>query len=203
MRRLPLLPTAIVAFAVPALGMLGVWQLQRAEWKEALLERLAANAQAPAIDKPADLMSRREELSFRRVRTICREIRPWPPSAARSVDGRAGYRQQIWCHEGLGEPLLVSIGVAANPALKVMPASGAMFTGPLVPRNGRPPEDPPFVLIADTPVAPLVAEAPPTLAGVPNNHRAYAAQWFLFAGILMVIYGLWLRQRPRKMAPPG
>jgi surfeit locus 1 family protein len=93
MRRLPLLPTAIVALAVPALLMLGVWQLQRAEWKQALLERLGANAQAPVIDKPADLMTRRDELSFRRVRTICREIRPWSPSAARSVEGRAGYRQ--------------------------------------------------------------------------------------------------------------
>ena len=202
MRRLPLLPTAIVALAVPTLVMLGVWQLQRAEWKEGLLERLAANAQAPVIAKPADLMSRREELSFRRVRTRCREIRPWSPSAARSVDGRAGYRQQIWCHEGQGEPLLVSIGVAANPALKVMPASGAVFTGPLVPRTGRPPEDPPFVLIAEAPVAPLAAEAPPTLAGIPNNHRAYAVQWFLFAAILVVIYGLWLRQRGGEPAPP-
>jgi surfeit locus 1 family protein len=99
--------------------------------------------------------------------------------------------------------LLVSLGVAPNPALKAMPAPGAVFTGPLVPRNGRSPEDPPFVLIADAPLAPLAAEAPPTLAGIPNNHRAYAVQWFLFAGILVVIYGLWLRQRPRKMAPPN
>lgn len=203
MIRPPLLPTAIVALAVPALVMLGVWQLDRAEWKAGLLERLAANVQAPAIDKPADLMSRRDELSFRRVRTTCREVRPWSPSAARSVDGRAGYRQQIWCHEGQGEPLLVSLGVAANPALKVMPAPGATFTGPLVPRNGRLPEDPPFVLIADTPVTPLAAEAPPTLEGIPNNHRAYAVQWFLFAGILAVIYGFWLRQRATKAAPPA
>ena len=202
MRRPPLLPTAIVALAVPALAMLGVWQLDRAQWKEALLGRLAANAQAPVIAKPADLMARRSELSFRRVSTICREVRPWPPSAARSVDGRAGYRQQIWCHEGQGEPVLVSLGVAANPALKVVPAPGAVFTGPLVPRNGHSPEDPPFVLIAEAPVAPLAAEAPPTLAGIPNNHRAYAVQWFLFAGILMMIYGVWLRQRPKKTAPP-
>lgn len=202
MKRPPLLPTAIVALAVPALAMLGAWQLDRAEWKEALLGRLAANAQAPVIAKPGDLMARRSELSFRRVSTTCREVRPWPPSAARAVDGRAGYRQQIWCHDGQGEPLLVSLGVAANPALKVAPAPGAVFTGPLVPRNGRSPEDPPFVLIAEAPVAPLAAEAAPTLAGIPNNHRAYAVQWFLFAGILMVIYGIWLRQRPKKTAPP-
>ena len=201
MNRPPFLPTAIVALAVPALAMLGVWQLERAEWKAGLLERLAANAQAPAIGKPADLMSRRDEFSFRRVRTTCREVRPWSPSAARSVDGRAGYRQQIWCHEGQGEPLLVSLGVAANPALKVMPAPGATFTGPLVPRSPRSPEDPPFVLIAEAPVAPLAAEAPPTLDGIPNNHRAYAVQWFLFAAILAVIYVVWLRQRVRKSAP--
>lgn len=202
MRRLPILPTAIVALAVPVLVMLGVWQLERAEWKEEMLERLAANAQAPATSPPADLTARRDEFSFRRVRTTCSEVRPWSPSAARSVEGRAGYRQQILCREGQGEPLLVSLGVAANPALKVLPAPGAVFTGPLVPRSGRSPADPPFVLIAESPVAPLVAEAPPTIAGIPNNHRAYAVQWFLFAGILVVIYGLWLRQRGGEPAPP-
>lgn len=202
MRRLPLLPTLLVAVAVPTMIGLGVWQLQRAEWKAELLARLAANATAPAIDRPADLGGNRDELSFRRVRTICREVRPWQPSAARGVDGRAGYRQQIWCHEGQGEPLLISIGVAANPTLQVRPPAGTVFTGPLVPRGGRPPEGPPFVLIAETPLAPLVAEAPPTLATIPNNHRAYAVQWFLFALVLSAIYGVYLRQRGKQKPSP-
>lgn len=197
MKGLPFLPTAIVALAVPTMILLGVWQLQRAEWKAGLLDQLAANAAAPAIAKPANLDSRRDALSFRRVRTMCREVRPWSPSAARDIDGRIGYRQQIWCHEGQGEPLLVSIGVASSPTVAAAVAPGTTFTGPLVPRAGRPPDDPMFVLIADTPVPPLAAEAPPTLASLPDNHLAYAVQWFLFALTLAVIYALYLRQRPR------
>jgi surfeit locus 1 family protein len=195
MRRLPIIPTLIVALAVPAMVVLGIWQLQRAEWKAGLLARLAANAEAPVIAKPADLTTGRDALSFRRVHTVCREIRPWPPSAARAVSGRAGYRQQIWCHEGDGEPLLVSLGVAPNPATQIAVAPGARFTGPLVPRDDRDADAPPFVLIAETPVPPLAPEAPPTPDAIPDNHRAYAVQWFLFAVVLVGIYGFWLRQR--------
>ena len=195
MKRLPLLPTLIVALAVPMMIALGVWQLQRAEWKEGLLARLEANTRAPVIDRPVDLAANREALSFRRVRTICREVRPWEPSAGRSIDGRAGYRQQIWCGEGAGDPLLVSVGVTANPAQRPMPSAGAAFIGPLVPRDGHPAGEPAFVLIAETPVAPLAAEAPPTLESIPNNHRGYAVQWFLFAVVLLGIYGIYLRQR--------
>jgi surfeit locus 1 family protein len=32
---------------------------------------------------------------------------------------------------------------------------------------------------------------------VPNNHLAYAVQWFLFAGVAAVIYALALRRRTR------
>lgn len=195
MKRLPLLPTLIVAIAVPIMIALGVWQLQRADWKEGLLARLEANTRAPLIDRPTYLAADRDRLSFRRVRTICREVRPWEPSAGRSVDGRAGYRQQVWCGEGAGDPLLVSVGVTANPAQRPMPPAGTAFTGPLVPRDGRPAREPTFVLIAETPVAPLAAEAPPTLDSIPNNHRGYAVQWFLFAAVLTGIYFIYLRQR--------
>ena len=44
----------------------------------------------------------------------------------------------------------------------------------------------------------LEASAPPSLDSIPNNHRSYAIQWFLFAGIAALIYGLALRQRWQK-----
>ena len=37
MRRLPILPTIIVAAAVAVMIGLGIWQLQRAEWKNRLI----------------------------------------------------------------------------------------------------------------------------------------------------------------------
>ena len=41
----------------------------------------------------------------------------------------------------------------------------------------------------------LQPSAPPALASIPNSHRGYAVQWFLFAAIAALIYGLALRQR--------
>ena len=52
-RRLPVLPTILVAMAVAVMIGLGVWQVQRAQWKEALLERYASAGQQPAMAWPA------------------------------------------------------------------------------------------------------------------------------------------------------
>ena len=52
-RRLPIFPTIVVAAAVAIMIGLGMWQLQRAEWKEALLARYAA-AEKVAADRLAD-----------------------------------------------------------------------------------------------------------------------------------------------------
>jgi cytochrome oxidase assembly protein ShyY1 len=49
----------------------------------------------------------------------------------------------------------------------------------------------------------LEPSAPPSLATISNNHLMYAVQWFLFAGIALIIYVLALRQRNRKAAPKG
>ncbi len=191
MRRLPLLPTLLVLVAVPVMIGLGVWQLQRADWKEALLVRLATNMQAPVVDKPAVFAGREDELSFRRVSTTCREVRPWQPSAARAVTGAAGYRQAIWCSEGQGDPVIVSLGVALDPSTRVAVPAGTAFIGPLVPRGSQPS----FLLVAETPVPPLAKEAPPTPESIPNNHMAYALQWFFFAATLLAIYVIYLRRR--------
>ena len=51
------------------------------------------------------------------------------------------------------------------------------------------------MLIAGEPVPGLKPLAPPNVADVPNNHLAYAVQWFFFAGIAAIIYVLALRKR--------
>ena len=43
----------------------------------------------------------------------------------------------------------------------------------------------------------LQPSAMPSLDMIPNNHRSYAIQWFLFAGAALVIYVLALRKRLR------
>jgi cytochrome oxidase assembly protein ShyY1 len=44
-------------------------------------------------------------------------------------------------------------------------------------------------------LAGLEPSAPPSVESIPNNHRAYAVQWFLFAAIAVLVYGLALRGR--------
>jgi surfeit locus 1 family protein len=58
-------------------------------------------------------------------------------------------------------------------------------------------------LVAATPGPGLTASAPPSPDTIPNNHFSYAIQWFLFAGIAVVIYVLALRGRWRKAAANG
>jgi len=50
-------------------------------------------------------------------------------------------------------------------------------------------------LVADPPMAGLEASARPDPSELPNNHLSYAGQWFLFALVALVIYGLALRKR--------
>ena len=52
--------------------------------------------------------------------------------------------------------------------------------------------------MADEALPPLLPSAPPTIDTIPNNHLSYAVQWFSFAAILAIIYGLWMR---RRLAP--
>lgn len=199
MKRLPLLPTLIVLIAVPTMIALGFWQLRRAEWKEGLLARLEANANAPLIDAPAALAADKDALSFRRVRAVCTGIVDAAPTAARTADGTTGYRQLVRCERAGAEPLLVSLGVATDPTARVGVAPGASFTGRLVPRDGTPV----FLLVSEVPVGALAAEAPPGPDTISNSHRGYAVQWFLFALVLLVIYGAYLRRRegPATIVP--
>ena len=48
----------------------------------------------------------------------------------------------------------------------------------------------------------LNANTPPSLDAIPNNHLAYAVQWFLFAGVAGVIYVIALRRQARRVDQP-
>jgi surfeit locus 1 family protein len=51
------------------------------------------------------------------------------------------------------------------------------------------------MLVADVPASGMAASAPPSVDSIPNNHLAYAVQWFIFAGVALAIYCLALRRR--------
>ena len=166
--RLPLLPTLIVAAAVATMIGLGVWQLQRAEWKEGLIAELAASD------------------AYRPASVSCTTAGKPEVRAGRSAAGQTGYRYLIRC----GETLL-DIGWSQRPnAISDLRRSGT-FTG--VYSAGEAGDR--RILVLGEPIPPLAASGLPSPADLPNNHRMYAIQWFFFALAAAVIYILALRRR--------
>jgi cytochrome oxidase assembly protein ShyY1 len=208
MRRLPILPTLVVAAAVAAMIGLGVWQLQRAAWKDRLLSQYAAAAAMPALDldplldgAPAELPS----LAFRRVLVTCRARDADPDlRGGRRRDAGAeaggGYSYFVPCRpgaSGLAGRLRVNAGWSPLPDDDLRLTLDGLVAGTLGPVEG----DAPIVLTAATGSPPLAPSVAPSIADVPNNHLFYAWQWFFFAAAAASIYALALRARRPK--PPS
>lgn len=203
MSRLPLIPSVLVGLAIAAMIALGLWQLQRRDEKEALLARLAANMGKPAIAFP--IAATGDAPLFRRSSVMCLEPVAWRTQGGRGIKGTNGFRQIATCRTGAEGPgVLVDVGVTANPdfkpAWKGGEVTGTITTAPdhrplIVALTDRQPRA--LMLIADQPAPGLEASAKPDLASIPNNHLAYAVQWFLFAIVAAVIYVLALRRRQR------
>ncbi|HKY80447.1 MAG TPA: SURF1 family protein [Sphingobium sp.] len=207
--RLPLLPTLIVASAILAMIALGIWQLHRREEKSAMLALAAANPARPAISFPA-MPPVPAELLFRRSSVHCLRVVRWQTEAGRAADGSMGYRYIAHCATGAEGPgLLVALGVDKKPDLQ--PGwNGGQVRGwvseepdhrSLWSRIGGNASPLRPMLIAERPPQGLKPLAPPNVQDVPNNHLAYAVQWFFFAVVAAVIYLLALRRL--NPPPPG
>jgi cytochrome oxidase assembly protein ShyY1 len=203
-RRVPVVPTLLVAAAVALMVWLGVWQIHRLHWKEALLARYAANQHLPDIALP--IGSTDDSLLFRHATAFCLKPVSWTSEAGHNRAGKVGWRQIAHCATGAEGPgFLVQLGIAkdpeAHPAWRGGEVSGFISHGPdhrpliaMAFGKGMPP---PLMLVADTPAPGLAPNAGPDLSAIPNNHFAYAVQWFLFALVAVVIYVLALRKRWR------
>jgi surfeit locus 1 family protein len=209
-KRFPVIATVIVAIAVSAMIALGVWQLQRAGEKEALIARFAANRTLGPRMFPG-LAPIPDDAMFRKSTVNCLRVVSWQVEGGQTPSGKAGYRHIASCAtagaEGPGA--LVDMGIAADPAFK--PAwTGGMVDGIITtePEHrsllGRAfsksvPLRP--MLVADKPAPGLAASNPPDPASVPNNHRSYAVQWFLFALVAVVVFGVAVRGRKASASP--
>jgi cytochrome oxidase assembly protein ShyY1 len=204
MRRLPIIPTIVVAAAVATLIGLGVWQLQRAAWKERLLAQYAAAEAMPAVDLDPLLDGRTDlpPLSFRRALVSChaREVAP-EVRAGRSAGDVPGQAYLVPCRPGaagLAGRLRVNAGWADRPNA----AARLTLEGLVAGRLSLVGEDGPVMLTAATAVPPLVPSQPAGIDNIPNNHRLYAFQWFFFAAAAALIYWLALRRRNTPKLPP-
>jgi surfeit locus 1 family protein len=200
--KLPIIPTLIVALACAAMVALGAWQLRRADEKNTMVARYATAAQLPEMAFP--LMQGGNDPLFRRAGGLCLE--PLLPSieGGKNAKGASGWRHIVVCRTGAEGPgMAVDIGWSKDFKIKPnwkggdvrgviaeMPSHASLFSRML----GKAPP-PTLVLIAAPPAPGLQPSAPPNLADVPNNHFGYAVQWFIFAGIAALIYGIALRRR--------
>jgi surfeit locus 1 family protein len=201
MKRFPIVATILVVLAVAAMVRLGIWQLDRRQQKLAELAVLTANPSKPPIALPVPAIG--DDLLFRKAGAFCLK----PVSFVLDGAGKAGFRVIARCATGAEGPgFSVQLGTTHDPEFKPHWSGGkvsGMITHapsdkPLIATMVGKSAPQPLLLVADTPAPGLAANEMPSIESIPNNHLAYAVQWFLFAGIAVIIYLLALRRRARK-----
>ena len=190
MTRVPILPTLLVTAAVAVMIALGLWQLDRAKWKDSLLAEHRGAAALPSIAFPTEAVGGRLPL-FRHATGTC--VRPLSKRAVAGTNraGDTGYAQIVECATAGTARMPVVIGWSRNPNAQFT------WTGGEVSGIIAPDRDNGIRLVAQRSPASLEPSAPPSIDTIPNNHRSYAIQWFAFAAIALVIYVLALRGRMR------
>lgn len=185
LRRIPVIPTVLVLAAVATMVWLGFWQLDRLRHKEALLAQyrqghaLSGPVAWPASEKDA------EARLYRHARVLCLRVVERRSAAGRNAQGEVGLAQYVRCALPDGSQADVVLGWSRNPADQGH-WNGGQVRGTIAPGPR---------LVAEPPLGGLEANEAPDPADIPNNHLAYAVQWFLFALTALAVYGLALRRR--------
>jgi surfeit locus 1 family protein len=196
-RRVPIIATFVVVAAVATMIRLGIWQLQRAQWKEGLLAKYAQADRLPPITFPTAPMRDDQLPLFRHATGVCLRTAGQRAVAGEDRAGEPGYVHIVDCATGAEGPgMSVEVGWSKDPNAKIN-WNGGPVSGVIGPdRRTR------MRLVAASAPPGLEPSAPPSLAGIPNNHRSYALQWFAFALIALVIYGLAVRKRLKEERRP-
>jgi surfeit locus 1 family protein len=195
-RRLPIVATIVVLAAVGLMIGLGIWQLQRAKWKDGLIARYAAAESLPPVSFPTTPTADEQLPLYRHATGVCLRIVGQRAMAGENRAGEPGYVHIVDCATGAEGPgMSVEVGWSKNPNAKIN-WSGGPVSGVIAPdRRMR------MRLVAASAPPGLEPSAAPSLAAIPNNHLFYAIQWFAFAVIALVIYGLAVRKRLRGEGP--
>lgn len=186
-RRIPVIATLLVLAAVGVMLRLGFWQLDRKAEKEALLARYAAAGAVHGVAPWPRGGAAADAVLYRRARLDCREVTGLTSVAGENAQGESGMAHTATCRLADGAAARIVLGWARDPRPRDW--RGGIVTGTIAPGPR---------LVADPPLAGLAANARPDPRDLANNHLSYAVQWFLFAGVALVIYALALRKRWRE-----
>jgi len=199
-RRLPLVPTLVVAAAVAVMIGLGVWQLQRANWKQRQLVQYEEAQRLPPITWPTVPLRSEQLPLFRHATGVC--LRPVGKRAVagQNAAGEPGYVHIADCVTGAEGPgMSVEVGWSKDPNVKVN-WSGGPVSGIIVPdRRSR------MRLVAASAPRGLQPSKRPDARSAsripPAGHRGYAATWFSLAILASIIFGLAVRKRLGEERP--
>ena len=139
-RRFPLIPTLLTLVMLTVLISLGVWQLERREWKHALIARLQA-AQTQPLLEPVDFMrAMRSEASiqYRRAELPCSpgDVLPYDLKGGSSAGGESGYLVLVSCRPNRKPPDIVAVaGWTKRPDAAAVPVHvDTVFNGVIIER---------------------------------------------------------------------
>lgn len=215
--------TGALAFGLAGVAILislGVWQLQRLEWKRAILAEIEARTGAAAVDIPA--ASTEAEHEYLHV-AVAGTIEPGEVHVYTSAPPRGvGYRIIAPLRLGDGRRVLLDRGFvpivdkeAPRPSGRVR-VEGALlwpnetdsWTGPPdlakniwlardVPAMAAALDTEPIMIVAAATDDPAGPTPLPVGVNIPNNHLEYAITWFSLAAVwaLMTGYLLWRIKR--------
>ncbi|EDL49005.1 SURF1 family cytochrome oxidase biogenesis protein [Erythrobacter sp. SD-21] len=186
-RRIPIIPTIMVAGAIAVMIALGLWQLGRMDEKAALIAQAEQNLRMSSEVAYPRTEAELEQRLYRRTTIFCATVSGATTMAGTSARGEKGVAQRVTCALEDGMPVKVDLGYSRNP--QPVAWNGGEVRGTIAP-GGR--------VVAAEPVADLEGLAPPDPRDLPNNHLAYAGQWFFFALTALVIYLLALRRRATR-----
>lgn len=183
-RGLPLFATIVVLAAAATMVALGFWQLGRLQEKEAQLAiYAAAQNDTGEVAYPRDGAALEAAL-YRRSSFDCAQVTDILSVSGSSANGRSGWAHKAICTLPDGSRGEVALGWSRDPAAPEY--TGGKVAGIVAP-GGR--------IVAEPPLAGLEQLARPDPADIPNNHLAYAGQWFFFAITALVIFFLAVRRR--------
>jgi surfeit locus 1 family protein len=197
-KRVPIVATAVVALAVAAMLVLGIWQLRRSAWKTALIATYEANRGKPPVAWPAMLPKDDGQLLYRRATGYCLQPIDWRDVVGHNAKGEPGWSHIAWCRTGGAEGPGMAVDIGWSVAPNHPDWKGGPVAGIIVPdRHHR------IRMVADQAPPGLQPSMPTAPRDVPNNHFAYAIQWFLFALTGAIIYLVALRRRQREGGGSG
>ena len=192
LRDVPAIPTIIVSAAVGIMIGLGVWQLGRAEWKDALIERYALADQATEVRYPTG--GDFERYLYRKSEVDCAKVIGMRATGARSLEGRQGWSHVARCEMPSGAETEIALGWTLRPDPVVW--NGGVVAGIIGPAG----DEGAKLVASNPPLSNLKPLPQPDPKDMPNNHLSYAVQWFLFALTALVIYILAVRSKQKDTA---